>query len=65
MREINITLWRHEQAEEWSVGIDGKFHQPVSATFIDKLVEYALVAAEDALLEAEASSDNNATLCFG
>ncbi len=65
MREINIKLWRHEQAEDWSVEIDGKFHRHVSATFIDELVEYALVAAEQALLEPEAQSDNNATFCFG
>jgi 3-oxoacyl-(acyl-carrier-protein) synthase len=53
VREINITLWRHEQAEDWSVEIDGKFSRHVSATFIDELVEYALVAAEQALLEPE------------
>jgi hypothetical protein len=64
MREIHITLWLHEQEGDWSVTIGGKFYRHVSATFIDDLVEYALVAAEQALLEPEVPNDSNATFCF-
>jgi hypothetical protein len=65
MREIHITLWRHEQEEDWSVKIDGKLHRHVSTTTVDELVEYAVVAAERALLEQEAPGDSNTTFCFG
>jgi hypothetical protein len=65
MREIHIILWRHEEEDNWSVQIDGKLHQYVSARTIDEVVEYAVVAAEQALLEPEAPIDSNATLWFG
>jgi 3-oxoacyl-(acyl-carrier-protein) synthase len=65
MQEIHIILWRHEEEDNWSVQIDGKFHKHISAKTIDELTEYAVVAAEQALLELEAPIDRSAVLCFG
>jgi hypothetical protein len=50
MQEIEIKLWRHDEEEDWSIEVNGKLYQHVSATTVDELVEYALVAAEQALL---------------
>jgi hypothetical protein len=65
MQEIHIILWRHEEEDNWSIQIDGKFHKHVSAKTIDELTEYAVVAAEQALLEIEAPIDGGAVWCFG
>ena len=62
MQEINITLWRHEQEENWSVEINGKFHTHVSTKTVDDLVEYALVAAQEAEMNPEAPLGSTATL---
>jgi hypothetical protein len=50
MQEIHITFWTHEQGESWSVEINGRFYSHISTTTVDELVEYALVAAEEALM---------------
>jgi hypothetical protein len=65
MQEIHIILWRHEEEDNWSIQIDGKFHKHISAKTIDELTEYAVVAAEQALLEIEAPIDGSAVWCFG
>jgi hypothetical protein len=54
MREIKITLWRHEQEDNWSVEINGKCHNRVSTTTVEDLVEYAVLAAEEAETEPDA-----------
>lgn len=54
MQEIHITFWTHEQVESWSVEINGKFYSHISTTTVDQLVEYAVVAAEEAILNPEA-----------
>jgi hypothetical protein len=65
MREIHIILWRHEEEDNWSVQIEGRFYKHISATTIDELTEYAVVAAEQALLEREAPIDGAAIWCIG
>jgi 3-dehydroquinate dehydratase len=53
MQEIHITFWIHEQDESWSVEINGKFYSHISSTIVDELVEYAVVVAEEALMNPE------------
>jgi hypothetical protein len=53
MQAINIRLYRHDREADWSVEIDGKLHQHVSEETVDGLVEYAVIAAEQRLLEHE------------
>jgi hypothetical protein len=65
MQEIHIILWRHEEEDNWSVQINGKFHKHISAKTIDELTEYAVVVAEQALLELEAPIDRSAVFYFG
>jgi hypothetical protein len=61
MQEIHITFWTHEQGESWSVEINGKFFSHVSTTAVDELVESAVVAAEEAILNPEAPLVSNDT----
>jgi hypothetical protein len=53
MQEIHITFWTHEQDESWSIEINGKFYGHISTTTVDELVEYAVVVAEEALMNPE------------
>ncbi len=48
MQQINITLWCHEKENDWSVELAGRLHGHVSANAVDELVEYAVVAAQEA-----------------
>jgi hypothetical protein len=56
MRAINIKLSHHDAENDWSIEIDGRMHEHVSTTTVDELVEYAIVAAQQSLLEAQSSS---------
>ena len=53
MQVINIKLDRCQREDKWSVEIDGRLHDHVSATDVDELVEYAIVAAQESLLHEE------------
>jgi 3-oxoacyl-(acyl-carrier-protein) synthase len=61
VQEINIKLWRNADEKDWSVEVGGKMHEHVSTETVDELVEYVLVAAQQALLEPEAPSGSGAT----
>ena len=58
MREINITLWYHDEENDWSVEVNGRLHAHVSATTVDELVEYALIEVQQALLEPDFRGSN-------
>jgi 3-oxoacyl-(acyl-carrier-protein) synthase len=54
MQEMNIKLWRHTEEQDWSAEVLGRLHEHISTRTVDELVEYVLVATQQALLEAEA-----------
>ena len=54
MQEINIKLWRHAEEQDWSAEVHGRRHEHISSKTVDELVEYVLVATQQALLEPEA-----------
>ncbi len=56
MREFNIKLWRHHEAKDWSVEVDGRLHRHVCTRTLEDLVDYALVAAQEAELDSLAMS---------
>lgn len=62
MEAINIMLSRNLTEKDWSVEIDGNLHEHISTSTLDDLVEYALVAAQQSLLEVEAPADSSETV---
>jgi hypothetical protein len=54
MQEIKIKLWRHNDKNDWSAEVYGRLHKHISTETVDELVEYVLVAAQQALLETDA-----------
>jgi hypothetical protein len=61
MEAINISLSRNHSEQDWSVEIDGTLHDHISTKTLDDLVEYALLVAQQNLLESETSSDSSET----
>jgi hypothetical protein len=61
MEAINIKLSRNCCEQDWSVEICGSVHDHVSTRTLDDLVEYALVVAQQNLLESETSTDSGDT----
>ena len=59
MEAINIELFRNQREQDWSVQIDGNRYDHVSSQTLDELIEYALVAAQQNLLESEGLSDGS------
>jgi hypothetical protein len=55
MREINIKLWRNEELHDWSMEINGRFHQHVSNEGLTDLVESALIVAAKSLIQPSVS----------
>jgi len=55
---ITITLSRNFAEKDWSVEIDGILYEHVSTNTLDDLVEYALIATQQSLLEVEASAES-------
>jgi hypothetical protein len=45
-------LWRNDQAQNWSIEINGLLHEHVSSEIMEVLVECALIVAEKSLTEA-------------
>jgi len=45
MREINIKLWRNEELHDWSMEINGRFHEHISSEGLTDFVEGALIVA--------------------
>jgi hypothetical protein len=62
MQEIKIKLWRHAEEKDWSAEVCGQLHKHISTETVDDLVEYVLVAAQQALLEPEAPRGNSLIL---
>ena len=56
METMTIRLSRNQSEQDWSVEIDGKLHDHISTRDLDDLVEYALVVAQQSLLESETSA---------
>lgn len=52
MQEIKIKLWRNDQAQDWSIEINGLLHERVSSEIMEDLVECALIVAEKSWTEA-------------
>jgi hypothetical protein len=51
--EIKIKLWHHNEENDWSAEVCGRLHKHISTKTVDDLVEYVLVAAQQALLEPD------------
>jgi hypothetical protein len=52
MQEIKIKLWRNDEAQDWSIEINGLWHEHVSTEILEDLVECALIVAERSLVDA-------------
>jgi hypothetical protein len=54
MQEIILKLWRNDDAQDWSLEINGLRYEHVSAQTLEDLAEAALSVAENSLMEAAA-----------
>jgi hypothetical protein len=61
MEAINISLSRNYSERDWSVEIDGHLYGHISTRTLGDLIDYALVAAQQNLLESEASTGSSET----
>jgi hypothetical protein len=52
MQEIILKLWRNNDAQDWSLEINGLRYEHVSAETLEDLAEAALSVAENSLMEA-------------
>jgi hypothetical protein len=59
MEAITISLSRNHSEQDWSVEIDGSLHDHISTRTLDDLVEYALLVAQQSLLESETSTGSS------
>jgi hypothetical protein len=50
---IMIALSRNPSEKDWSVEISGNLYEHISTNEVDSLVEYAMLAAQQNLLEAD------------
>lgn len=55
MHEILIKVWRNDEAEDWSVEINGQLHEHISSESLTGLVECALIVAAKALVSEPVS----------
>lgn len=55
MREINIKIWRNEDLRDWSMEINGRFHEHISSEGLTDLVEGALIVAAKSLIQPSVS----------
>jgi hypothetical protein len=46
MRTVNIQVWSNNQAQDWSVEINGTRHEHISSQIVEDLVECAIIVAE-------------------
>jgi hypothetical protein len=58
MREINIKLRRNEKQHDWSMEINGRFHEHISNEGLTDLVEGALIVAAKSLILAQERAGN-------
>jgi hypothetical protein len=61
METISIVLHRNHTQQDWSVEIDGTQHNHVSSATLDDLIDYALAAAQQNLLEPEDNTNSDDT----
>lgn len=59
MEAINIMLTRNHSERDWSVEIDDSLYAHISTRTLEDLVGYALVVAQQNLLEGETSTDSS------
>jgi hypothetical protein len=52
MREINIKLFRNEELHDWSMEINGRFHEHLANEDLTNLVEGALIIAAKSLIQS-------------
>jgi hypothetical protein len=62
---INVILSRNLTEKNWSVEIDGNLYEHISTKTLDDLVEYALIAAQQSLLEVETPADSSSEMGSG
>lgn len=58
MQEINLRLWRNHGQQNWSAETNGKRYESVAIELIEELMERALIAAEQSLIEATSRRPN-------
>jgi hypothetical protein len=51
MQEIKIRLSINETDQSWTLELNGKVYSHISTLAVDDLVDYAMVAAQQALLD--------------
>ena len=56
MREINMKLWRNDEFRDWSIEINGRFHEHVPDEGLTELVEGALIVAAKSLIQASVNA---------
>jgi hypothetical protein len=52
MQQIRINLWHNDEAQDWSIEINGLCHEHVTSEIVEALVECALIVAEKSLTRA-------------
>jgi hypothetical protein len=50
MKEINLQIWRNEEAGDWSIAINGLRHEHVTSQTLEDLVEHAVIVTEKSLV---------------
>lgn len=50
MKELNLQIWRNEEAGDWSVVINGLRYEHISSQILEDLVECAVIVAENSLI---------------
>jgi hypothetical protein len=50
MKELNLQIWRNDEAEDWSIVINGLRHEHVSTQTLEDLVEHAVIVTEKSLV---------------
>jgi hypothetical protein len=56
MREINIKLQRNDELKDWSMEINGRLHEHVSADGLTDIVEGALIVAAKSLIQSSGNA---------
>jgi hypothetical protein len=59
VKPINITIRYNKAEKDWTIDIDGKIRSHVSATEIEELLEYTMVAAEQSVEKPNGTPDTD------
>ena len=60
MKELNLQIWRNEEAGDWSVVINGLCYEHISSQILEDLVECAVIVAENSLMGPTLVGSGNA-----